>query len=184
MFESVDARTDGRADGCTHARTDAQTPARVPSYKLPLWAFGSGELKTGLYVFGCPRFWPPAPPWSMYPGVSIYGKKANAPRNPWSTYKCFLVSECLRNFNVKLYGKFHGRDGRTYERTNERTNIRTERRKLYTPRRGAIIPKSVFLKIKKHQTYSLECIMELMGQQRVIKWNTLIVHRVSVTKIG
>ena len=33
MFESVDARTDGR------------TPARVPSYKLTLWAFGSGELK-------------------------------------------------------------------------------------------------------------------------------------------
>ena len=39
MFESVDARTDGR--------TDAQTPARVPSYKLTLWAFGSGELKSG-----------------------------------------------------------------------------------------------------------------------------------------
>ena len=32
------ARTDGR--------TDARTPARVPSYKLTLWAFGSGELKT------------------------------------------------------------------------------------------------------------------------------------------
>ena len=32
MFESVDART------------DARTPARVPSYKLTLWAFGSGEL--------------------------------------------------------------------------------------------------------------------------------------------
>ena len=26
-------------------RTDARTPARVPSYKLTLWAFGSGELK-------------------------------------------------------------------------------------------------------------------------------------------
>ena len=37
MFESVDART--------HAHTDARTPARVPSYKLTLWAFGSGELK-------------------------------------------------------------------------------------------------------------------------------------------
>ena len=36
MFESVDART--------HAHTDARTPARVPSYKLTLWAFGSGEL--------------------------------------------------------------------------------------------------------------------------------------------
>ena len=34
MFESVDALT------------DAQTPARVPSYKLTLWVFGSGELKT------------------------------------------------------------------------------------------------------------------------------------------
>ena len=43
MFESVDARTDARTDGRTHART----PARVPSYKLTLWAFGSGELKTG-----------------------------------------------------------------------------------------------------------------------------------------
>ena len=32
MFESVDGQTDGR------------TPARVPSYKLTLWAFGSGEL--------------------------------------------------------------------------------------------------------------------------------------------
>ena len=40
MFESVDARTD--------ARTDAWTPARVPSYKLTLWAFGSGELKNQL----------------------------------------------------------------------------------------------------------------------------------------
>ena len=30
MFESVDARM----------------PARVPSYKLTLWAFGSGELKS------------------------------------------------------------------------------------------------------------------------------------------
>ena len=36
MFESVDARTD--------ARTHGRTPARVPSYKLTLWAFGSGEL--------------------------------------------------------------------------------------------------------------------------------------------
>ena len=32
--------------GRTHARTDARTPARVPSYKLTLWAFGSGELIT------------------------------------------------------------------------------------------------------------------------------------------
>ena len=32
--------------GWTHGRTDARTPARVPSYKLTLWAFGSGELKT------------------------------------------------------------------------------------------------------------------------------------------
>ena len=30
--------------GRTHARMDARTPARVPSYKLTLWAFGSGEL--------------------------------------------------------------------------------------------------------------------------------------------
>ena len=30
----------GRTDGQTNART----PARVPSYKLTLWAFGSGEL--------------------------------------------------------------------------------------------------------------------------------------------
>ena len=28
------------------ARTHARTPARVPSYKLTLWAFGSGELKS------------------------------------------------------------------------------------------------------------------------------------------
>ena len=27
-------------------QTDGRTPARVPSYKLTLWAFGSGELKT------------------------------------------------------------------------------------------------------------------------------------------
>ena len=38
-------RTHGRTDGRTDARTDARTPARVPSYKLTLWAFGSGELK-------------------------------------------------------------------------------------------------------------------------------------------
>ena len=34
MFENV------------YGRTDAQTPAQLPSYKLTLWAFGSGELKT------------------------------------------------------------------------------------------------------------------------------------------
>ena len=28
-------------------RTDGRTPARVPSYKLTLWASGSGELKAG-----------------------------------------------------------------------------------------------------------------------------------------
>ena len=28
------------------ARTDGRTPARVPSYKLTLWASGSGELKS------------------------------------------------------------------------------------------------------------------------------------------
>ena len=39
MFESVDART------------DARTPARVPSYKLTLWAFGSGELKKQQQLF-------------------------------------------------------------------------------------------------------------------------------------
>ena len=49
MFESVDART--------HART----PARVPSYKLTLWAFGSGELKKKWelryhYVYYLPLF--------------------------------------------------------------------------------------------------------------------------------
>ena len=30
--------------GRKHGRTDGRTPARVPSYKLTLWAFGSGEL--------------------------------------------------------------------------------------------------------------------------------------------
>ena len=35
----------GRTHGCTHARMHARTPARVPSYKLTLWAFGSGEQK-------------------------------------------------------------------------------------------------------------------------------------------
>ena len=34
----------GQKHGRTDARTDARTPARVPSYKLTLWAFGSGEL--------------------------------------------------------------------------------------------------------------------------------------------
>ena len=33
--------------GCTHART----LARVPSYKLTLWAFGSGELKIQVSYF-------------------------------------------------------------------------------------------------------------------------------------
>ena len=44
----------------------------------------------------------------------------------------------LRNFNAKLWRKFHVTEGstneRTNKRTNEHTNIRTERRKLYTPR--------------------------------------------------
>ena len=39
-------RTHGRTHGRTDGRTDARTPARVPSYKLTLWAFGSGELKS------------------------------------------------------------------------------------------------------------------------------------------
>ena len=49
-------------------------------YKLTLWAFNSGELKTELEltrVWGCSIFWPPAPPHSMHPGVSSYGMKAN-----------------------------------------------------------------------------------------------------------
>ena len=45
MFESVDARTDAHTHARTDGHTDARTPARVPSYKLTLWAFGSGELK-------------------------------------------------------------------------------------------------------------------------------------------
>ena len=36
MFEIV--------NGHTHTHTDTRTPARVLSYKLTLWAFGSGEL--------------------------------------------------------------------------------------------------------------------------------------------
>ena len=43
MFESVNARTEGRTDG--------RTPARLPSYKLTLWAYGSGELKMKVLVF-------------------------------------------------------------------------------------------------------------------------------------
>ena len=35
----------------THAHMDARTPARVPSYKLTLWAFGSGELKIKYPLF-------------------------------------------------------------------------------------------------------------------------------------
>ena len=34
----------GRTHGRTDTRTHGRTPARVPSYKLTLWAFGSGEL--------------------------------------------------------------------------------------------------------------------------------------------
>ena len=45
MFESVDARTDAHTHARTDGHMDARTPARVPSYKLTLWAFGSGELK-------------------------------------------------------------------------------------------------------------------------------------------
>ena len=41
----------------THARTDARThrrtPARPVSYKLTLWAFGSGELKMHYFLFFC-----------------------------------------------------------------------------------------------------------------------------------
>ena len=33
--------------GCTDGCTDTLMPARVPSYKLTLWAFGSGELING-----------------------------------------------------------------------------------------------------------------------------------------
>ena len=38
-------RTHGHTDGRTDGRADAWRSARVPSYKLTLWAFGSGELK-------------------------------------------------------------------------------------------------------------------------------------------
>ena len=44
---------------------DARMPARVPSYKLTLWAFGSGELKT--YV--CFRF--PDPTYIFGPILNI-----------------------------------------------------------------------------------------------------------------
>ena len=48
MFEIV--------NGHTHTHTDTRTPARVLSYKLTLWAFGSGRLKKPLcslilYIF-------------------------------------------------------------------------------------------------------------------------------------
>ena len=36
----------GRTGGRTDGRTDARMPARVSSYKLTMWAFGSGELKS------------------------------------------------------------------------------------------------------------------------------------------
>ena len=42
---------------CVHALTDAQTSARVPSYKLTLWAFGSGELKSGDTIFPIISLW-------------------------------------------------------------------------------------------------------------------------------
>ena len=42
MFEIV--------NGHTHTHTDTRTPARVLSYKLTLWAFGSGELKNNIFV--------------------------------------------------------------------------------------------------------------------------------------
>ena len=44
-------------------------------------------------------------------------------------YIYFMRYTHLRIFNVKLCGKFHERDGRTYKRKDGRT----ERRKLYTP---------------------------------------------------
>ena len=45
MFESVDGRT------------DARTPVRVPSYKLTLWAFGSGELTIRLQDGSYLQYW-------------------------------------------------------------------------------------------------------------------------------
>ena len=44
MFEIV--------NGHTHTHTDTRTPARVLSYKLTLWAFGSGELNTKSFQIG------------------------------------------------------------------------------------------------------------------------------------
>ena len=43
MFEIV--------NGHTHAHTHTRTPARLLSYKLTLWAFGSGELKKWTHQF-------------------------------------------------------------------------------------------------------------------------------------
>ena len=43
--------------GRTHGRTDARTPARVLSYKLTLWAFGSGELKINDHALPLHKFY-------------------------------------------------------------------------------------------------------------------------------
>ena len=40
-----------RRYSCLKVWTHVRTPARVPSYKLTLWAFGSGELKKKQIIF-------------------------------------------------------------------------------------------------------------------------------------
>ena len=75
----------------THARTQARThtwtPARVPSYKLTLWAFGSGELKKVM----------------VNPGSS-FEKKAQWHGHTttwykfWQQFKAFIIPTILYQF--------------------------------------------------------------------------------------
>ena len=122
--------------GRTHRQTHGLTPARVPSYKLTLWAFGSGELKKQYNTFlRCPSFWPPAPPQGMNPGARTYGREADLSKVPRVQIR-MLSDKWLawRNFNVKLWRKFSKHD--------RRTNEWMDSRKRYTHRhkcRGIVL---------------------------------------------
>ena len=83
----------GRMD----ARTDGRTTARVPSYKLTLWAFGSGELKTS--PRNLPAFHIHKPP----PETSLPFTITHLPQKP----PCLLQSRTSQPFTITNLPAFH-----------------------------------------------------------------------------
>ena len=111
-------------------------------------------------------------PW----GQSLWMKE-DPPRYPWPKYECFLISSCrytyLRNFKVKVCGKFHECDGRTNQRMNKWMNKQmNEQTKLtiflYKYSRGNLIISTYF---KSHPLFQIFGHLAFFKKQFCLKKN-------------